>query len=410
VRTRSTVAPDRELSRPVRLGPADLITIGLVGLRTRKLRAALSALGIAIGIATMIIVTSIPASSERAVVDQITALGTNVLQAWPAPSDDKPTSMPRESVAMVARIGPVQVVSAVANTHTVIRRSELVDGTDDSGLAVLATDLNLLGAVNAEVAQGTFLNATTERLPTVVLGSVAAARLGVSDTRVDGRPVGVVIGGQSFTVVGVLRTTPLSPALDRAALVGWDSATELLDFDGRPTMLYLRCDETAIDAVRAVLPATVDPDSPGSIRVSRPGDALKAKKLTQNAFSSLFLALAGVSLLVGGVGVANTMVISVLERRREIGLRRALGATRGQIRGQFLIESVALAMLGGAAGVLAGLLVTFGYTTHQGWTAVIPVTAVAGGLLGAVAVGAAAGLYPAIRASLITPNEALSGV
>jgi putative ABC transport system permease protein len=183
-----------------------------------------------------------------------------------------------------------------------------------------------------------------------------------------------------------------------------------LGFTGHPTVIYVRAREDTLEAVRGVLPATVDPQLPGMIQVSDPAAALAATHAAKTTFSALFLGLAGVALLVGGIGVANTMVISVLERRREIGLRRALGASRGQIRGQFLTESVALSALGGVAGTLIGVLVTAGYAASQGWPVVIPVPALAGGVAGALLIGAAAGVYPSIRAARLTPTEALATV
>jgi len=392
----------------VRLGPLDVLQLGLLGLRTRKVRAALSALGISIGIATMIIVTGIPASSRQALVDQLSALGTNMLRVQPASQGDQPTPLPPESVDMVARIGPVTRVSAVANTHAVVRRSDLIDPNDGSGLTVLASRPDLLPAVNARIWSGRFLTAATERFPTAVLGAQAAAQLGYDRLRPDTPAPRVSIGNRWFTVIGILEPTPLTPDLDQSVLVGWDAARDLLGFDGHPTVIYVQAHERAFEDVRAVLPATVNPQLPGLVQVSRPSDALAAKRATESTFGALFLGLAAVSLLVGGIGVANTMVISVLERRREIGLRRALGASRGQIRIQFLTESIALATLGGAAGTGLGVAATVGYATLQAWPTVVPVWTIGGGIAGAVLVGIAAGVYPAIRASRLTPTDALA--
>ena len=387
----------------MRLAPGDVVRLGLLGIRTRRLRAALSALGIAIGIATMIVVTGIPASSRQALTDRLAALGTNLLRVEPQAQGDQPAPLPVESVAMAARIGPVTGVSAVANVHSVVRRSDLVDPYDGSGLSVLASRTDLLPAVNARLVSGQFLNAATEHFPTVVLGSAAADRLGYDHP--DGQ---VSIGNRWFTVIGILAPVPLAPDLDQAVLVGWDAARDLLGFDGHPTVIYVRCREPALEQVRDVLPATVNPQLPGLVVVSRPSDALVAKRATENAFSALLLGLAGVSLLVGGIGVANTMVISVLERRREIGLRRALGAHRGQIRIQFLAESIALSALGGTAGVALGVAATIGYATWQHWPPVIPAQSVGAGIGGALLVGVVAGVYPAVRAARLTPTEALS--
>ncbi|WBB97390.1 ABC transporter permease [Solwaraspora sp. WMMA2080] len=397
-----------QLPRPVRLAPLDLLRLGLVGIRTRRLRAALSALGISIGIATMIVVTGIPAASERALLAELSALGVNLLQATAQPDEDGVTRLPVEAPAMVARIGPVTATSAVANTNTVIRRSDLIDPRDGSGLTVLASDARLPVTLDARLRTGRYLDAATERLPTVVLGAVAATRLGVVDLGPVDSPTQVRIGDVWFTVIGILEPLPLAPEIDRSALVGWPAAESELGFGGHPTVIYLRAHEPAIEAVRAVLPATIDPQRPSKVQVTRPSDALAAKRATESSFASLFLALAGVALLVGGIGVANTMVISVLERRSEIGLRRALGASRGQIRAQFLTESVALSLLGGLAGTALGLAATAGYAVANGWPVVVPPGATLAGLGGALLVGVVAGGYPALQAARLPPTRALA--
>lgn len=382
----------------------DVLDVGLLGIRTRRLRAALSALGISLGIATMIVVTGIPASSQAALLDKLTALGTNMLRAEPQPNQTPPVVLPESTLGSVRRIGPVTTAAVVANTHAVVRRSDRIDPQDGSGLAVLASSPDLLDALNGSVLSGKFFD---DGLPTVVLGYVAAGRLGIPRL-VPGRPPVVMIGTRWFTVTGILAPMPLAPDVERAVLVGWESAWALLGFDGHPTVVYVKAREDAITDVRAVLPATVNPELPGMVQVSRPSDALAAKQATQTTFSALFLGLAGVALLVGGVGVANTMFISVLERRREIGLRRALGATRGQIRGQFLTEAVALSGLGGLAGTVLGVVVTLGYTTYQGWPPVIPPLAVGVGVAGALVIGVLAGLHPSIRAARLPPTQALA--
>ncbi|MER6243711.1 ABC transporter permease [Streptomyces griseorubiginosus] len=405
--TSTRTAARRTGDRPVRLAPSDILGLGLLGIRTRKVRAALSALGISIGIATLIVVTGIPASSQKALMRELSALGTNMLQAVPA-RQDPPVLLPPESVDMARRIGPVTTASAVANTHTEVLRNDRQGDADYTGLTVLASRPDLLGAINAEVGSGRFLSADTQRFPTAVLGSVAAARLGIPKV-VPGRSAPqIYIDHRWFTVIGVLHRTPLSPDIDRSVLVGWDAARALLRFDGHPTVIYLKAKESRIEAVRDVLPATLNPELPGVVQVSRPSDALAAKRATESTFSALFLGLAGVALLVGGIGVANTMVISVLERRREIGLRRALGANRGQIRAQFLTESVVLSGLGGLTGIALGALATLAYATHQHWPPVVPLTSVTAGLAGAILIGMLAGVYPSVRAARLTPTEALA--
>ena len=385
--------------RPVRLSPVDLLGLGLLGIRTRKMRAALSALGIAIGIATLVVVAGIPASSRLALNKELAKLGVNVLQATAAPGHTPPVTFPPEATAMVARVGPVTSVGAVGNTHATIARTDRQDPTAYAGIAVLAVQGDLLGTVNGMLLHG---RAPDARLPTIVLGAIAAKQLGYAQTGL------VYVNRRWFTLVGILAPNPLAPELDRAALVGWEAARSELGFDGRPTVVYLRAREARVETVRDVLANTIYPGEPASVLVSRPSDALAAKRASDNAFSSLLLGLAGVALLVGGVGVANTMVVSVLERRQEIGLRRALGANRGQIRAQFLLEAVLLSALGGIAGVLLGALATVGYAAQHGWTPVIPSAAIAAGLGGAVVVGALAGLYPSGRAARLAPTRALA--
>ncbi len=387
-----------------------MLALGLLGLRTRPARALLSALGIAIGIATMIVVTGIPASSQAALLAELTALGTNTLQAMETPDAEKEEKIPESAVGMIRRIGPVTAASAVANTHSRVRRNDRTAPDDGGGLTVLASSLDLLPTINARVHAGNWLNPATADFPTVVLGSVAAGRLGITDLPAGGPAPQVIIEDVPFTVIGILGTTPLTPDIDRAVLVGWEAARTSLRFDGHPTVLYVRCDEEHLEAVRGVLAETIFPERPGQVIVTRPSDALAAKRATQSSFSVLFLALAAVALVVGGIGVANTMVVAVLERRSEIGLRRALGATRGQIRGQFLTESVLLAALGGILGTTLGLLATVGYAAWQHWPLVIPATAALGGVGGAVLIGVLAGVYPCVRAARLTPTQALATV
>jgi putative ABC transport system permease protein len=391
------------LPKPRRLGPAEVGRLGAHGMRTRPLRAILSALGIGIGIAAMVAVVSIPASSQQALREQLAALGTNLLTAAPGQTimGDQ-AALPVTAVPMVARIGPVTAVSATGAVDATVRRTDRIDEGETSGISVVAARTDLLRLLRGSLHDGTFLDGVTSNFPTVVLGSVAATRLGVN--RAGGQ---VWLGDRWFTVVGILNAMPLSPEIERAALIGWPAAAKL-GFDGHPTTVYVRATDAEVENVRAVLGATINPESPNEVQVSRPSDALEAQRLTETSFSALFLGLGGVALLVGGVGVANTMVISVLERRREIGLRRALGASKRQVRGQFLAESVLLSLLGGTVGVLVGVGVTAGYALTRDWPAVFPPVALLGGVGVAAVVGALAGAYPAMRAARLSPTEALA--
>ncbi|MFI0350438.1 ABC transporter permease [Actinomadura sp. 9N407] len=393
------------MNESARLGPADVLRVGAAGLRARPLRVFLSALGIAIGIAAMIGVVGISTSSRAQLQATLDRLGTNLLTV--APGRDflgEEASLPAESVGMIGRIPEVESASATGTLDAKVYRNDHIPSGESGGISVQATRLDLPRTVGIQVAVGTWLNPGTSRYPAVVLGATAADRLGIAGVNVQ-----VWLGGQWFTVVGVLAPSDLAPELDAAALIGWDAATSRLGFDGHPTTIYTRAEKASVEKVRDLLAATASPESPTEIEVSRPSDALAAQNATDQAFTGLLLGLGGVALLVGGVGVANTMVISVLERRAEIGLRRSLGATRGQIRLQFLTESQLLAALGGIGGVGLGITVTAIYALTQGWPTVVPPWAMAGGILATLAIGAIAGLYPAIRAARLSPTEALSG-
>jgi putative ABC transport system permease protein len=313
--------------------------------------------------------------------------------------------LPKESVGMVGRIGPVLTVSATGDVDATVRRSDLISAGETGGIAVRAAQVDLPATVGATVASGTWLNAATSQYPAVVLGSVAAERLGISRA---GSDVQVWLGDRWFTVLGILDPVPLAPELDRSALVGFPAAERLLGFDGHPSTIYERSRDDAVEAVRGVLAATANPQHPEEVKVSRPSDALAAQQAVDRAFTGLLLGLGAVALVVGGVGVANTMVISVLERRGEIGLRRALGATRGHIRVQFLTESLVLSGLGGLAGTILGTAVTWGYAATRDWPATLPAWVLIGGVAATLTVGAFAGLYPAVRAARLAPTTALA--
>ena len=387
--------------------PADLLRTGSVGLRSRRTRALLSALGIAIGIAAMVGVLGLSSSSKADLIAELDALGTNLLTVSAGQTlRGEEAVMPEAAPAMVERIGPIESVSAIGGVRATVRRTDEIDEAETGGIAVVAAELDTATTLGGALVSGRFLDDATDGLPAVVLGSVAAERLGISRAG----DVRVLVGDRWFTVIGILETMPLAPEMDRAALVGWEAAEHLLDFDGSPSALYVRTDPDAVDAVRSVLAATVNPAAPEEISVSRPSDALAARTATDTAFTALLLGLGSVALLVGGVGIANVMVIAVLERRSEIGLRRALGATRRHIALQFLTEALLLSASGGGAGVLLGALATAGYSLSRSWQVVVPLTGVVGGFVAAVLTGVVAGSYPAVRAARLAPTDALRAV
>ncbi|MEN8649279.1 ABC transporter permease [Streptomyces sp. 21So2-11] len=390
--------------KAARLGPRDVLHVGSAGLRSRPMRVILSALGIAIGIATMISVVGISASSKAQLMERLDKLGTNMLVATPGQGmfSGEDVKLPKGSLGMLGRIEGIEEAAATGDIKEAVRRSEKISDDETGGIAVKASTEELLKVLRGRAASGTWLNKANGRYPSVVLGHVSAQRLGITSPGQQ-----VYVGDRYFTVVGILAPLPLSPEIERSALVGWEAAQKLLGFDGHPTSLYERSTDASVNAVRKLIAPTVDPQNPQNVQVTDPSSALQAKAATEGAFSSLLLGLGGIALLVGGVGVANTMIISVLERRYEIGLRRSLGATRGQIRIQFVTESLMLSGLGGLAGVAMGSIATWIYATSGGLPWVVPAWAVVGGFGATLVIGTVAGLYPAVRAARLSPTLAL---
>ncbi|HET6855942.1 MAG TPA: ABC transporter permease [Streptomyces sp.] len=390
--------------KAARLGPRDVLHVGSAGLRSRPMRVVLSALGIAIGIATMISVVGISASSKAQLMERLDELGTNMLVATPGEGmfSNEKVKLPKGSLGMLGRIDGIEETAATGDVDEAVRRSEKISDDETGGIAVKASTEELLKVLRGSAASGVWLNKANGRYPSVVLGHVSAQRLGITSPGQQ-----VYVGDRYFTVVGILAPLPLSPEIERSALVGWEAAQKLLGFDGHPTSLYERSTDASVNAVRKLIAPTVDPQNPQNVQVTDPSSALRAKAATEGAFSSLLLGLGGIALLVGGVGVANTMIISVLERRYEIGLRRSLGATRGQIRIQFVTESLMLSGLGGLAGVAMGSIATWIYATSGGLPWVVPVWAVGGGFGATLVIGTVAGLYPAVRAARLSPTLAL---
>ena len=388
-----------------RLGLVDLGRIAGRGLGARRLRSGLTALGIAIGIAAMVAVLGIADSSRATLLAELDRIGSNLLTVAPGQTMfGEDARLPDEATSMIGRIGPVEGVSAVSLTGATVRRTDRIPSGETGGIAVQGADPSLLETLEGGLAAGRFIDDAVGRYPTVVLGALAAERLGI--TSLERQPL-VWIADRWWAVVGILEPLPLAPEIDRSALVGMEAARDYLDTEASPTTIYVRAADDLLDDVRSVLPATSNPESPEAVLVSRPSDAIEARAAAATAFTTLFLGLGAVALLVGGLGIANVMLMAVLERRNEIGLRRALGATRGHIVGQFLSEAVLLAGAGGVVGAVLGSAVAAAYATSQAWVVALPIAGCVAGVFGAAAVGAIAGLYPAVRAANLAPTDSL---
>jgi putative ABC transport system permease protein len=379
-----------------------------LGLRARRLRAAFSSVGICIGIAAIVGVLGVSQSSQADLLAQIDKLGTNLLTVESQRSfNGSEGPLPLTAPSMIGVVTGVQAVTPTAELPGGVYRTDLVPSYLSSAVNLRATETSLLTTLQGDLLAGAFLNAATARYPTVVLGYAAAQALGIDNLR---SPVRIFAAGRWFSVVGILEPLQLAPEIDRSVLIGIPFAMAELGFNGFPTRLYIRAVPERVTAVSGLLGRTANPQNPDQVLVTRPSDALAARLAVSSSGTALFVGLGAIALLVGGIGVANVMVIAVLERRSEIGLRRALGATRGQVGAQFLVEALFLSLLGGTGGVLLGAAFTFSYAFVAGYQPLVPAIAGWGGLVAAILIGAIAGLYPALRAARLSPTDALRTV
>jgi putative ABC transport system permease protein len=387
------------------LSRRDLLRVGGLGLRSRRVRALLSALGISIGIAAIVGVLGISQSSKTGLLNELGQFGNLLTVQTGSTGFGQQTELPVTSEGMVSRVAPVTSVTELGDiANSYVYRSSFVPTIDTNGISLSASDAALPATLGATVAHGTFLNAASVHFPAVVLGAVTANLLGIENLA---NPTQVWIGGHWFTVVGILNPVELVSQMDAMAFIGFPIAEQYFGFDGHPTELYVRSVPGQVSAVADVLPATVSPADPSVVQVTFPSDILRAEVAAKGAYNALLLGLGAIALLVGGVGIANVMVISVLERRSEIGLRRALGARRRHVAEQFLAEALLLSALGGVAGTVIGGAATAMYAVSQHWSVQIPAIALCGGICAALAIGAVAGLYPSMRAAHLSPTEAL---
>jgi putative ABC transport system permease protein len=399
------IEPRSRIARP-RLPAAQLISTALQALRARRLRAAMSALGIAIGIGAMVAVVGVSASAQANLIAEIDALGTNLLTVTPGQTllgANEP--LPATSVPMIGHMQNVLSDAAVYQVQSAsVYRNPLVPAAQTGGIGVDATGDNLPEVMSATITSGHFLDSVSDQFPEAVLGAEAASVLQISHV---GGHVMLYLGSTWFTVIGIMSSATLDTSLDFDVFISLPVADRLFQTQPNPSTIYVRAQQNHVRQVSNLLAATADPEQPDGIQVSRPSDALAARAAAKGQFTTLLAGLGAVALLVGAIGIANIMVIAVLERRSEVGLRRALGATRRHISTQFLTESVLLALLGAIAGLIigAGATAIYARTKHEPF--VVPLYALVAAPAAGLMVGALAGVYPAAKAARLSPTEAL---
>ena len=396
--------------RMPRLSIGDSIRTALIGPRSRKMRTALSALGVAVGIAAITAITGIAASNQAQLLAELDELGANMIMVQPGYGpDSKPVALPDTAAGMIERVKGVEQVGVLEKVPdgTGVYRNDLMPKSQGNGLTAYAASPEFLSSVEGSVAKGSWFDETDRSLPVTVLGAAAAARMGITETGVR-----VWIGERWYTVIGILDSAGLAESIDASAFLGDRWAAEHVSAKGDDTIasIYVRmADGGTGEKVREAIARAANPGSP-YVQVTGLGDLAGARETADDSLSGLAVGLAAIALLVGGIGIANTMVVAVLERRGEIGLRRALGARPGQIAGQFVAEAIVLGGLGGIAGVVCGALAVVAYAAIQGQSATIPVLVLVGGPIVALAVGVIAGLYPAVSAARLSPTTALRTV
>ena len=388
-----------------KLRTRDLFFVAVYGVKARKGRAALTSIGIGIGIAAIVAVSGIAASGSADLLSTLESLGTNLVKASPqAGFFGTQEELPEGVIGMVERIGPVEEVTSTTQTDLLVRRSNFISEFEGGGISTIVTSSELLNVIGGKLSEGRFITDGLSDLPVTVLGSVTAKRLGITNLS---KPTKILIDDEWFGVIGIVEELKIHPDLDRSVFIGYGAAKKLFDINEEPTTIYLRANPTFIEDVVEVIAPSMNPENPDQVEVSKTTKTLETQQAVEASFTNLLLGLGSVALLVGGVAIANVMVMSVLERRMEIGVRRSIGATRREIRYQFLLESIVLSGIGGLVGVMLGSLITLAYTNYTNIVFSIPVWQILGAVVLALLIGAISGVYPAIKASKIQPAEAV---
>jgi macrolide transport system ATP-binding/permease protein len=398
--------------QPSGMWARDLLLEAFAGIFARPGRMVLTILGTMIGLAALVATLGLSRTASNQIISRFDALAATeiTVSSLPAEEGETPNALPWDASERIQRLNGVV---AVGTLSTVDVGGALVSGSpfSDPGrrsefkLPVEAASPNLFTAVRARLRTGRLPDEVHSRRSdeVAVLGPSAAQQLRINQVA---HLPSISIGDEVFLVIGILDGVERKHTLLSSIIIPEGTARDLYHLRS-PESVVIETEVGATSLLSRQVPVALRPDAPLGLKVASPEQPQPVRAGVRGDLDVLFLMLGGVSLLVGALGIANVTLVSVMERIGEIGLRRALGATRRHIATQFLLESATLGLLGGVLGASVGMLVVVGVAAYQTWTPVIdPLVPILAPLVGGTT-GVLAGFYPALRAARLEPVEAL---
>lgn len=388
-----------------RLRLSRLLGEALEGIRSQPTRSLLTGLGTLVGVGAVVVVLGVTATANAQIAETFSEQSSTLVTAELDPMAGM-TRFDDDAEARVLAIDGVEaagIVSAIAlSDGPTVHPGGPEDGVDPPRVSGVTP--GYFDVIDAPLVQGRVIDAYLVERPVAVLGARAAARLGIIDVA---EQVLIQVGRQPFLVVGILGAARRDQVSAGDVLVPQSYIRDWLPAGDYVEQLLVTTRAGAGASTARQVPAAVAPFQPGGVVAQYPERPRVVDDAVSEDLRLLFVLLAVVSVVVAALGIANVALMSVMERRREIGLRRALGARRAHIVGQFLFEAAVLGSLGGAAGGAIGQIVVVVVSAQQSWTPTLDPALTVGSAPAGLVVGVVAGLYPAVRAASVPPLEAL---